>query len=460
MTRALRAISLACIAACHAPDPSEDPAAAARPGGATTVDDRSENAFGFPAANLDPARSDDFFVGNSFFKGNWVIAPASTEDRDGLGPFFNAASCSSCHFKDGRGRPPGDDLPHAAGLLLRLGRPGVTAHGAPRPDPVYGDQLQPMALPGIRPEAELRVAYTEVPGQYADGTPFHLRRPAYTVADPAYGALEGDLLTSPRVAPALIGVGLLESVPEARLVALADPDDADGDGVSGRPNRVHAVGSDTPAIGRFGWKANQPTVKQQVAAAFVGDIGITSTLFPEENATVHQEDARQRPVGGSPELDDRTLDFVSFYTRTLAVPARRNPEAPEVQRGRELFQAAGCAACHVPRHDTGDDPSFPELSRQTIFPYTDLLLHDMGEGLADGRPDFEADGREWRTPPLWGLGLQQRVNGHRLLLHDGRARGVAEAILWHGGEAETSREAFRRLDAPDREALIAFVEDL
>jgi CxxC motif-containing protein (DUF1111 family) len=201
-------------------------------------------------------------------------------------------------------------------------------------------------------------------------------------------------------------------------------------------------------------------VEQQVAAAFLGDIGITSTLFPDENPTQAQHDALQRPTGGTPELDDRTLDFVTFYTKMLAVPARRNPEAPEIRRGQGLFESAGCPACHVPQHVTGDDAAFPELSRQTILPYTDLLLHDMGEGLADGRPDFEADGREWRTPPLWGLGLQQRVNGHQFLLHDGRARGVAEAILWHDGEAAKSRDAFRQLDARDRAALVAFVEDL
>ncbi len=450
-----RAALLALLAACDGEAGPKRPAPEEElPGGAATVRDASENAFGFPAPNLPAASSDLFFVGNSFFKTNWAIAPASAEGRDGLGPLFNAASCSSCHLRDGRGRPPETDDEPFLGLLLRISRPG------PVPDPVYGDQIQPRAVPGVPPEARPRVRYREVAGAYGDGTPYRLRHPAYTLESPGYGPPAADLLVSPRVAPAVFGMGLLEAIPEARLLALADPEDADGDGISGRPNRVPDVRSGRTVLGRFGWKANQPTVEQQSAAAMLGDIGITSPLFPEENWTDAQVEASKRPTGGRPELDAAKLEALTLYMKSLAVPARRRPADPLVRRGAELFAAAGCAKCHVPRHVTGEDPRFPALSGQAIFPYTDLLLHDLGPDLADGRPDFEATGNEWRTPPLWGLGLVRTVSGHTFLLHDGRARDAAEAILWHGGEALKSREFFRNLGAREREALLAFLDDL
>jgi CxxC motif-containing protein (DUF1111 family) len=415
-------------------------------GGATTVFDVSENAFGFPAANLAAGRTDAFFAGNSLFRANWVIAPASPEARDGLGPLYNAVSCSSCHFKDGRGRPP-------VGLLFRISRPGG------EPDPAYGDQIQPLAIPGVPPEAEPGVDYVEVPGRYADGSAYSLRRPAYRLDRPGYGPLPKDLLVSPRLAPAVVGMGLLEAIPEAAILARADEADADRDGISGRPNRVRDARSGRTALGRFGWKANQPTVEQQIAGAFLGDMGITSPLFPEENHTAAQKECAGRPSGGTPEIDAEKLGFVTFYVKTLAVPGRRAPGDARVLRGKKHFEAA-CATCHTPRHVTGEAAGFPELSRQGIYAYTDLLLHDMGPDLADGRPDGLADGREWRTPPLWGIGLAERVGGSAVYLHDGRARDLAEAILWHGGEGEAAREYFRTLSAEDREALIAFLKDL
>jgi CxxC motif-containing protein (DUF1111 family) len=430
------------------------------PGGATTVVDRSPQAFSRPAANLSAERSAAFFVGNSFFKTNWVIAPASTGTRDGLGPLFNAPSCSSCHLNDGRGRPPVADDEPFLGLLLRIGMPAGPDGSGDRPDPVYGDQIQTQAIPGVPREGTPRMHYEEVVGTYTDGTPFQLRRPQYRLEDPGYGPFASELRISPRVAPAVIGAGLLENVPDATLLALADEHDRDADGISGRPNRVRGSDGAGAALGRFGWKAGQPTVEAQVAAAFVGDIGITSTIHPEENASAVQHEASRRPSGGSPEIDAETLDFVTFYTRTLAVPARRDPDAVEVRRGQELFRTVGCAGCHIPRLETGVAPAFPELSRQVIHPYTDLLLHDLGAGLADGRPEHDASGSEWRTPPLWGIGLLPTVSGHSDLLHDGRARDVAEAILWHGGEAQRARDAFAGLDARDRAALVAFVEDL
>jgi CxxC motif-containing protein (DUF1111 family) len=451
-------LALALAPACDEPVAALEPGEEL-PGGSTTIRDISPNAFSYSARNMSFQRRQRFLVGNSFFNKNWVIAPASTAGRDGLGPTFNARSCSACHFKDGRGRPPAGDEPFSS-ILLRLSVPGSGPHGAPRDVPVYGDQLQPHGIEGVPGEAVPRVTYVERPGSFADGEPYSLRVPTYTLDAPAYGPLPPDLLISPRVAPAMIGMGLLEAIPEADLLAREDPDDRDGDGISGRANWVWDVAAGAPALGRFGWKANQPTVAQQTAAAFLGDIGLTTALFPVNNCPEGQVECTLAPTGGEPEVAPDILADVTFYSATLAVPARRDPDAPEVLRGKQVFHDAGCAACHVPRHVTAVDAELEEVRGQTIWPYTDLLLHDMGEGLADGRPDFLADGREWRTPPLWGLGLVETVNRHTTFLHDGRARSLMEAVLWHGGEAERAREAVRALPRDDRDALIAFLESL
>ena len=422
-------------------------------------------AFSFPAANLPLTRRGDHFAGNSFFQNPWVTAPASTASRDGLGPVFNTMSCQSCHIKDGRGKPPEEGEPMLS-MLIRLSvsdeganaedlkRHGVVAHEA------YGDQLQTNAVEGVAPEATATIQWTEIAGTYDDGTPYSLRRPSYNLEDLAYGPMPDDIQLSGRVAPTVIGVGLLDAITDETLDRLADPEDSDGDGISGRVNRVWDVAKGAPAHGRFGWKGEQPNVHQQVAAAFRGDIGITSSLFPAESTTALQLESVKAPSGGEPEVSDEILDLVTFYTKTLAVPARRSIEDPVVLDGERLFRSLGCNACHVETLLTGEDPLFPELSNQTIHPFTDLLLHDMGEGLSDGRPVFEAGASEWRTPPLWGVGLVFMVNRHRNLLHDGRARGLEEAILWHGGEAAASRDGFKSLDAKNRRALIAFLQSL
>lgn len=436
------------------------PPAAALSGGETTVFDTTINAFSLPARNLVPDQRRAFFVGNTFFNDNWVVAPASTEGRDGLGPTFNAPSCASCHFKDGRAAPPtkpGEDRP---GLLIRLAVPGADAYGGPLPDPRYGGQLNDRGIPGVAAEGRLKRTVESVPGSYTDGEPYVLERPVYAFEDLAFGPLDPAVMISPRVAPAMPGLGLLEAVPEASILARADPDDADGDGISGRPNRVWDQAAGATRLGRFGWKANQPTIEQQVAGAFLGDIGVTSRLNPEQNCPDSQPDCQRAPSGGAPELDDHKLERVTRYSQTLAVPARRGLDDPEVRRGEALFAEARCTACHLPELRTGPDAAFPQLADQVIHPYTDLLLHDMGEGLADGRPDYLATGSEWRTPPLWGIGLVKTVNGHTRFLHDGRARDLAEAILWHAGEATAARDAFRALSRIDRAALLRFLNSL
>lgn len=427
-----------------------------RSGGDTTVINTSPAAFAQPAPNMSAERSDDHFVGNSLFNKNWIMAPGTAKTRDGLGPLFNARSCSACHFKDGRGRTPHPENPDAAGLLFKV---GVFAEGAVKAHPIYGSQFQDHAIDGVEPEGKVQITYEEVKGTYGDGTSYSLRRPTYTATEPGYGPF-GEIRLAPRIAPQVFGVGLLERISAERLEELADPDDADGDGISGRISRVTHPATGKPAIGRFGWKAGQPGVDTQTAGAFNGDIGVTSPILPEVELTEAQAALRKLPNGGEPEVESKLFDTIVFYARTLAVPARRRPEDPEVLRGEQLFQKIGCASCHTPIQTTPLDASFPELSQQRFAPYTDLLLHDMGAELADGFADAASSGSEWRTPPLWGIGLFKVVNGHQELLHDGRARGVAEAILWHGGEGEQSKERFRALSAAERAAIVAFVEDL
>lgn len=447
---------LACACGEKGPEPGEELS-----GGDTTVHDTTRNAFTLAARNLQGERRDAFFVGNALFNRNWVTAPSSTEGLDGLGPTFNAPSCAACHFKDGRGKPPTEQDEKPLSLLFRLSIPGQDAHGGPLGDPTYGGQLQPQSILGVPAEGEVALTHTLLEGRYADGTAYTLEVPHYALVDLAFGPAHPELMMSPRVAPVMVGLGLLEAIPDATLESLADPDDKDGDGISGRINHVWDVEHQEVRVGRFGWKANQPSLRQQNAGAFRGDIGITSDLFPEEECTAAQPACNAAPSGGAPELDAHKLEQMTFYTRMLAVPARRDMEQPEVLRGRRLFrEELDCAKCHVPRHETGTVEDAPELSKQVIFPYTDLLLHDMGPELADNRPDFEATGSEWRTPPLWGIGLVETVNRHTRFLHDGRARSLEEAILWHGGEAERSRERFRNLSATDRAALLRFLESL
>lgn len=428
-------------------------------GGDTTRPLTAPNAFSFEAPNAPRENQRIFSFGNRLFNTNWVAAPASVKSFDGLGPMFNRVSCAGCHTKDGRGEPPENGRGPMDSLLLRISIPGTDENGGPNPVPGYGDQLSERALNGIAPEGLAAVTYETVKGQYGDGQPFVLRKPQYSITNAAYGPLPDDMMISPRVAPQVIGLGLLEAVPDETLLALADPGDADGDGVSGRVNRVWDSAAQKPAIGRFGWKAGQPTLLNQNAGAAIGDIGLTTSVRPSENCAQGQTGCLASLNGGAPELSDEFLQKLTLYTVTLAVPAQRNANGAAVQEGGKLFRAMGCAACHAPTLKSSARP-LAEVSNQVFHPFTDLLLHDMGPGLADNRPEFEAGGSEWRTPPLWGLGLVPTVNGHRYLLHDGRADGFAEAILWHGGEAEGAKEQFRTAPKEQRDALIAFLDSL
>jgi CxxC motif-containing protein (DUF1111 family) len=426
-------------------------------GGGATVFSTGSNAFSLPSANMPLMQRLDFNVGNSFFRNPWVIAPASTDARDGLGPLMNTNGCQNCHIKDGRGHAPHSLEDNVVSLLVRL---SIPSKKGPIPEPNYGGQLQDFAIPGVEPEGRIQIHYADKIVAFDDGEKITLRQPKLSIVDLAYGELHPQTQFSVRVAPPMIGLGLLEAIPADDLLEIADPDDKNSDGISGKANLVWDVAKETETIGRFGWKAGQPTVRQQNAGAFNGDLGITSTFFPKDHCTSTQTACLNAPSGGSPELSDKLLNLVTLYARNLAVPARRNINDPQVMKGETLFAEIGCADCHTPSWKTAADYELPWLANQTIYPYTDLLLHDMGEGLADNRPEAKANGREWRTPPLWGIGLTKVVSGETHFLHDGRARNITEAILWHAGEAENSQQAFVQLEKNKRDAVISFLNSL
>lgn len=467
-------VSLAPTTDFSAPEAGEE-----RQGGdATHFKALNRNAFSLSSANMAFDRELNFKVGNGFFRRIWVSAPSSTKAADGLGPLFNAKSCQHCHLKDGRGHPPAANFPDdtAVSMFLRLSIPPQTEeherllaeHRATViPDPTYGSQLQDFAIQGHAAEGHMHIDYADVPVELAGGETVTLRRPTYSVTDLGYGPLHPDVMLSPRVAPQMIGLGLLEAVPADRILANADPEDADGDGISGRPQWTWDPATDAVALGRFGWKAGAASLDIQNQGAFAGDIGLSTPFHPGGwgECQEAQGDCRAAPHGGDDqyaglEAHQEVTDLVLFYSRHLAVPARRDVGAPQVLRGKELFYGAGCTGCHTPKFRTSAEAEEPEFRDQLIWPYTDLLLHDMGEGLADGRPEGEASGREWKTPPLWGIGATKAVSDHTNFLHDGRARNLTEAILWHGGEAEASREAFRTMPKADRDAVLAFLNSL
>jgi CxxC motif-containing protein (DUF1111 family) len=447
------------------------------PGGKATVKKRvNGDIFSFSAANLSFEQEERFKLGNALFRKLWVSSPSSTQASDGLGPLFNARGCQNCHLKDGRGHTPSGADDDAVSMFLRLSVPAHTeaerealADGSLLviAEPTYGGQLQDFAVPGLGAEGRMVIAYAEEAVTLADGTVASLRRPAYSVADLGYGPMAADVMLSPRVTPQMIGLGLIEQIPPEDILAHADPDDVDGDGISGRPNLVRDRLSGEMTLGRFGWKAGAPSIRVQSAEAFAGDLGISTPLVmrPQGDCTAAQADCFALPTGeqerlGASEAPDPVLDLVTFYSQNLGVPQRRGADDAEVLAGKAAFYGAGCASCHVPKYVTSRAGDNPALRFQLIWPYSDFLLHDMGPGLADHRPEGQADGYEWRTPPLWGIGLTETVSGHTEFLHDGRARNLTEAILWHGGEAQAARDGFAAMQRPEREALLKFVESL
>ena len=433
--------------------------------GPFTIERADVRAYSEPASVLDARQRGVFMVGRNVFHRQWASINSLNGDW-GLGPTFVADRCSACHVNTGRGQPPGPGE-QMLSMLVRVSLPGNGAQGAPNPHPAYGEQLQNRALDGS--SVDLAYAGTPVPREadlyldwetriltYADGERAELRVPKLRVENLNFGPLGDDAMTSVRISPSVFGLGLLEAVPETALREIAAAQKALG--YDGRLNYVWDSIQGRRAPGRFGWKANQPSLRQQVATAAIEDMGLSSRLFPDQNCPPAQQTCARHLPGNFPEIINHEIDALELWLHGLAVPARRNMRAADVQAGERLFAQAQCAVCHVPELTTGPFPAMRQLSHRKFRPYTDLLLHDMGEGLADGRPDFLAGPRDWRTPPLWGLGLSQTVSGSTSLLHDGRARNVAEAILWHGGEASRSREAFRSMSRSERDALVAFVE--
>ena len=443
-------------------------------GAATVAVKPGDDAFSQPSAKIDLETGIDFNAGRGMFRKLWVSSPSSTLASAGLGPLYNARSCHRCHVQAGRGHPPQGPEDTAISMLLRVSIPGgpsvmadeIDGYLSTLPDPTYGGQLQDFSLPGHPAEARIDIDYEEIEVPLSGGEVATLRKPTYAARDLGYGPLHPDAMLSPRVAPQMIGLGLLEAIPAEDILALADPYDDDGDGISGRPNIVWSFEYNQPMLGRFGLKAGTPTVREQSAGALAGDIGISSPIFPAAwgECTTAQYDCRAAPHGDADvrgfEVDAVGLDLLTYFTANLGVPARRNVDDPTVLRGKELFYNTGCVACHQPSFVTHRLEDQPEQSFQLIWPYTDLLLHDMGPGLADNRPESRATGSEWRTPPLWGIGLTQQVSGHSFFLHDGRARSLLEAILWHGGEAQAQRDAVVEMPPEDRAALIEFLESL
>ena len=442
-------------------------------GGATVRPRDTSNAFSQASGNISFERELDFKVGNGLFKKLWVSSPSSTLASDGLGPLYNARSCQRCHLKDGRGHPPEGPDDRAVSMLMRVSIPGGTGireiedYLASLPEPIYGEQIQDFGIAGHASEAHLEITYDEIEIQLSGGEVASLRKPTYALSNLGYGPTHSDMMMSPRVAPQMIGLGLLDAIPAADILSLADPDDLDGNGISGRAQIVMSREYGVPMLGRFGLKAGQPSVWEQSAAAFHGDIGISSTLFPSGagECTEAQTACRAAPDGNTivhddAEISDEGLDLVSFYASNLAVPARRDVDDTQVLQGKRVFYETGCISCHTPKFVTHRLEDQPEQSFQLIWPYTDMLLHDMGPGLADNRPEARADGQEWRTPPLWGIGLTKTVSGHTYFLHDGRARSLLEAVLWHGGEAEAQKQRVTLMPPEDRAALIRFLESL
>lgn len=444
----------------------------------------NKHAFSLPQTNLSQEERLSFAIGKSLFEKIWVSSPSSTTASDGLGPLYNARSCQSCHIRNGRGQPTSTKKPGkmAVSMLMRMSLPADTKqqkallaseHIGVIPEPTYGTQLQAFSVQGLLAEGSVTVSYNETPVNFpntmimATGkNSVSLRTPHYKIQQLNYGPLPSNIQLSPRVAPPMIGLGLLAAISKADILAKEDPNDSNNDGISGRANRVWDIEQQQYSIGRFGWKAGNPTLRQQNNAALHADIGISTPMFPKGagECSAQQIKCQSLPNGNSLHLDNveapaQMVSLIEFYTRNLAVPKRRNTKTPAVLSGQKTFEQIGCQNCHTPRYETASDAPKAQ-AKQIIWPYTDLLLHDMGEGLSDNRPEFLATGREWRTPPLWGTGLTQTVSQHTQFLHDGRARNLNEAILWHGGEAQTSKVSFMQLPQQDRNNLITFLESL
>ncbi len=453
------------------------------PGGETSVSYLPFASLQLPAKNISDDLRANFHAGKALANQPWVKAPTITTARDGLGPIYNARTCLSCHVKGGKGFIPADNKSPISSTLVRFSKAGnhsdTLKQAGVIPHPVYGDQIQGQSIslahqlrhsqkPGslehdVAPEAYVYINWSEETFNYPDQHQVQLRKPGIEFKNLGYGPIGADTLLSLRVAPTIHGMGLIGLIAEQDIMNLSDEHDKNNDGISGRTNQVWDVEKQATVLGRFGLKSNKPTLGMIVGGAFANDLGISNSLAPNQPCTALQPTCLRIPNGNDEEgveLPDHLLKLVINFNRDLAPPLRRNSQDKNVLVGRELFYSSGCNQCHNPRFETQRSDEAAHLSEQVIWPYSDFLLHDMGPNLADGRPDFLATGNEWRTAPLWGIGLLSQVNGSSVLLHDGRARTVEEAILWHGGEAELAKTRFINLKKSDRMNLIKFVNSL
>ncbi len=382
----------------------------------------------------------------------------------GLGPMFMATNCAGCHLNAGRGRALDTSGLRVFQQLVRLSIPGQGPHGEPMPDPHYGNDIQSFDMvtrkdPEARAgEAEVFIDWVTSSFTFPDGELLDLRRPSVRIENMNFGPFADGIMMSVRNTQAILGMGYLEAVSEKGILKLAEKQKAMG--LNGRPNYVRDDINKKTVLGRFGWKANQPSIKQQIAAAFLADVGVTSAVYPEQSCTPVQKECLAALKGDKPELRPELWESLTFWSQSLDVPAQRNRDTPEFKTGEKLFESAGCSGCHVPEMRTGKYPAVPQIANKLIRPYTDLLLHDMGPDLADGRPDFKASGSDWRTPPLWGVGLSMQVNASNSFLHDGRARNLLEAIVWHGGEAKSARDKFVNFTKQQRDELLFFLSSI
>jgi len=419
------------------------------------IQSKDTSSFSHPVRGLDAHKEDLFALGKSFFRIPWVGAHAATTARDGLGPLFNANTCIHCHPHNGAGVAVDKEGKMNRSLLLRLSHRNTQDKEALKtkgfePDSTYGAQLSIHANHGVRAEAKIGVSYEALSGHYADGAAYTLQKPTYHVSALGYGAFDAGTIVTPRIGLALVGLGLLEQIPEQAILAYEDEEDKNQDGTSGKANFVFDPETSSTRLGRFTWKASAASIKHQVAAAAHNDMGLSNPFFPTDNCTQKQKECLEQADNTILDLPQKRLDAITFYLQNLAIPASR--KSSHFEEGKVLFETLQCTACHI--------PSFTTHQGISIAPYSDLLLHDMGEGLEDGRSEFLATGSEWRTPPLWGIGLYEKVSGEANFLHDGRARNIEEAILWHGGEAEQSQKAFMALDKKSREMLLDFLHSI
>ena len=467
-----------------------------KPGGETTVHIGARAKFDSPAQNLAKDLKPMFYAGKALANQPWVKAPTITTARDGLGPIYNARSCLACHINGGKGFIPENNLHPLTGTLIRLSKKGPLHTQEQKqagviPHSVYGDQIQSQSISlahqlkssqphlkhDVPPEAYIHVDWVFKTFTYPDGNTVTLREPKLDFKYLGYGPLNDknteETLIGIRVAPSIHGMGLIELIKQSDIEALADEHDEDQNNISGRVNLVWDAQSQSMLAGRFGLKANKATLAHTVAGAFTNDMGITTSLVPNQPCTSLQAQCINSPNGNDEndqgqhgknnievELPDSLLKLVVDFNRNLAPIERRNTNDRNTKKGRSAFYEVGCHNCHQPSFITGNSSEFPHLSNQHIWPYSDFLLHDLGSNLSDNRPDFLASGSEWRTPPLWGIGASQQVNGSTALLHDGRANTVEEAILWHGGEAQHVQQNFINLPKHKRKQLINFVNSL